>query len=106
MSNTIFVVDIKPFDYHPLDTPVDEFIHEHELLEETEDNYVMIGVLYSQDSQDIVRFPRELYIGFNTREEALIHLDRAALDIMQDLEERTSKLQHFINAVDDELRKS
>lgn len=103
MSKTIFIVDIKPFEYHPLDTPIDEFIHEHELVEETEDNYLLMGVNYPGD---VVRFPRELYTRYDTREEALIHLDRAALDIMQELEERTSKLQHFINAVDDELRKS
>ncbi|EBX9479747.1 hypothetical protein DUA64_15610 [Salmonella enterica subsp. enterica serovar Abony] len=36
---------------------------------------------------------------------ALIHLDRIALDMIQELEERTSKLQHLIDAIDMEFRK-
>lgn len=101
-NKKIFLVDVDPFAHRTPDAPVDEFIYEHELVEKTEDNYVTVGMFYSQD---IVRYPCELYKGFDTREEALIHLDRIALDMAQELEERTSKLQHFINTIDDELRK-
>lgn len=98
----IFIVDKEPFAHHTPDTPVDEFIYEHKLLEETEDNYVMVGVLYSQD---IVRFPRELYVAFDTRDEALVHLERIVLDNMQELEDELNKWQQFNRSLEVEIMK-
>ncbi|ECA5218919.1 hypothetical protein ELR74_18835 [Salmonella enterica subsp. enterica serovar Bareilly] len=101
-NKKIFLMDVDPFAHRTPDATVDEFIYEHELVEETEDNYLLMGVVYPGD---VVRFPRELYRRYDTREEALIHLDRIALGMIQELEERTSKLQHLIDAIDVEFRK-
>lgn len=102
VNKKIFLVDVAPFAHRTPDVLVGEFVYEHELVEETEDNYITVGMF---SSQDIVRYPRELYTAFYTREEAFIHLDRIAVDMLDELEEQTQNLHQFINAIDDEFRK-
>ncbi|MCL8356371.1 hypothetical protein [Enterobacter hormaechei] len=98
-NKTIFLVEADPFPRGTPEEAPDWYIYQRSLMEERDDVYL------TQGTHDIERFPRELYTAFNTREEALIHLDRLATDTLHELEKRTSKLQHFINTIDDEIRK-
>lgn len=97
---TIFLVDVEPFTRGLPEEAVDWYIYPCPLVEEREDVYL------TQGTHDIVRYPRELYTAFDTRDEALLHLERIVLNKTQELEDELSKWQHFINALDDELRKS
>ncbi|EEW6789631.1 hypothetical protein D6W19_003110 [Escherichia coli] len=99
---TIFLVNVQPFAHRQADEPVASFIYERELIEETDHAYIAKTPVYSGNN---ATYLRRDYVGFNTREEALIHLDRLALDKVQELESQLSHWQQFINAVDEELRK-
>lgn len=101
MSKTVFIIDAEPFKSRTPDTPVESFIYERELVGENEHSYLIKGVL----AKEPVEYARECYKAFDTREEALIHLDRVVTDMTQELEEQTNKLYQFINAIDDEIRK-
>jgi hypothetical protein len=103
MSKTIFILDVEPFAHRTPDAPVGEFIYEHELVEETEDNYITAGIF---SSQDIVRYPRELYTAFDTRDEALIHLERIVLDKVQKLENELNQWQQFNRSIEVEIMES
>ncbi|HHA1396903.1 TPA: hypothetical protein ACOEOW_003882 [Enterobacter hormaechei subsp. xiangfangensis] len=103
MTKTIFIVNVEPFAHRTPDAPVGEFIYEHELVEETEDNYITVSVF---SSQDIVRYPRELYTAFDTRDEALIHLERIVLDKVQELENELDQWKQFNSSIEVEIMKS
>lgn len=97
---TIFIVDVNPFDHKTPDHALDDFIYAHELVEQTEDNYLLMGVIHPGD---VVRFPRELYVGFDTRDEALLHLERIVLNKVQEIEEELSKWKQFNTTIEVEI---
>lgn len=100
-NKTVFLVALKPISHKfPLRSP-GGYIFERELVDENEQGWRVSGGAEPEP----VLFAREYYEVFNTREEALIHLDRVATDMVQELEEQESKLRQFINAIDDEIRK-
>lgn len=101
MGKTVFIVDAEPFKSRTADTPLYSFIQERELVGENEHFYLIKDVV----AKEPVQYARECYEAFDTLEEALIHLDRVATDMTQELEEQTNKLYQLINAIDDELRK-
>lgn len=100
MNKTVFLVNVDPFAGGAPEYIADDYIDACELVEEREDVYLTHGMY------DIVRYPHELYTAFDTRDEALLHLERIVLNKTQELEGELGKWQHFINALDDELRKS
>jgi|GEM_PF-3108310 len=96
---TIFLVDADPFVRGAPEEAADWFIHPRPLVEEREDVYI------TQGSREIERFPRELYTAFDTRDEALIHLERIVLDKVQELEDELSKWQQFNRSIEMEIMK-
>ncbi|HHR5658196.1 TPA: hypothetical protein ACS62H_004661 [Klebsiella pneumoniae] len=98
----IFLVEAEPFKLCGPEEEVSKFISERELVEETPSHYVVASLVRSEE---VVQFSRDECVAFNTREEALIHLDRLAVDKVQELESQLNHWQQFINAVDEELRK-
>ena len=97
---TIFLVDADPFPRGTPEEAADWYIYPRQLLEEREDVYI------TQGTREIVRFPRELYTAFGTRDEALLHLERIALDKMQELEDQRSKWQQFNRSIEMEIMKA
>lgn len=98
-NKTIFLVDAEPFPRGTPEEAPDWYIYERALLEEREDVYI------TQGAREIVRFPRELYTAFDTRDEALIHLERIVLDKVQELEDELSKWQQFNRTIEAEIMK-
>mgnify|MGYP005982250863 CR=1 FL=1 len=98
----IFLVEADPFKLSGPDEEVSKFIPERELVEETPTYYVVASLVRPGG---VVRFTRRECVAFDTRDEALLHLERIVLNKVQELESQLSHWQQFINAVDEELRK-
>ncbi|EAT1308186.1 hypothetical protein EX399_10410 [Salmonella enterica] len=103
MSKTVFLVEVEPFKVCGPETEVGKFVFERDLVEETPTHYVVTSLARSEE---VVKFSRRECVAFDTRDEALLHLERIVLNKMQGLEDELGKWQHFIDSVDDELRKS
>ena len=98
---TVFLMDVEPFKTRTTDTPVESFIYERELIEETEYGYIA-----TTDCPGFkATYLRQDYVIFDTREEALIHLDRVVLDKVQELEDQLSHWQKFNRVIEMEIMK-
>ena len=95
----IFLVDADPFPRGTPEEAADWYIDARPLVEEREDVFI------TQGTREIERFPRELYTAFDTRDEALLHLERIALNKVQALKDELNKWHQFVESIDDEIRK-
>lgn len=99
MSKIIYLVDVEPFAARPPEETPNWYIYPRTLVEERDNVWITLG------DSDIERFPRELYTAFDTREEALLHLERLVLDKQQELEDELSKWQQFNRSIEAEVMK-
>lgn len=100
---TIFLVNVQPFAHRQANEPVASFIYERELIEETDHAYIAKTPVNSGNN---ATYLRRDYVGFDTRDEALLHLERIVLNKAQELEDELNKWHQFVESIDDELRKS
>ena len=96
-NKIIFLVDADPFPRGKPEEAVDWYIYPRPLVEERVDVYI------TQGTSEIERFPRELYTAFDTRDEALLHLERIVLNKMQELEDELSHWQQFNRSIEMEI---
>lgn len=101
-NKTIFMMEAEPFRICGPDEEVSKFISERELVEETPTHYV-VASLVSPDA--VVEFSRRECVAFDTRDEALIHLERIVLNKVQELEDELSKWQQFTRSIEVEIMK-
>lgn len=101
-NKTIFLVNVQPFAHRMSNEPVASFVYERELIEETEHAFIA----KTPSGRNDATYLRRDYVGFGTREEALLHLERIVLDKMQDLEDELSKWQQFNRAIETEIMNS
>ncbi|NEG94098.1 hypothetical protein GO456_17725 [Leclercia adecarboxylata] len=100
-NKTVFLMDVEPFKTRTIDTPIESFIYERELIEETDYGYIA-----TTDCPGFkATYLRQDYVIFDTREEALIHLERVVLDKEQELEDELSKWQQFNRTIEAEIMK-
>lgn len=98
---TVYLMDAEPFKRFSTDTPVESFIYERELIEETE-----FGYIATSDCPGFkATYLRQDYLIFDTREEALIHLERIVLNKVQELEDQLSHWQQFNRSIEMEILK-
>ncbi|HAT3959762.1 TPA: hypothetical protein I9Y37_001901 [Citrobacter freundii] len=102
MSKTIFLVNVDPFAHREITEPVDSFVFERELVEETDDAYIAKTPV---NSRYTATYLRRDYEAFDTRDEALLHLERIVLNKMQELEDELSKWQQFNRSIEEEIMK-
>ncbi len=98
----VFLVEVDPFKLCGPEEEVSKFISERELVEETPTHYVVASLARPEG---VVEFSRRECMGFNTRDEALIHLERIVLDKVQALEDELSKWQQFNRTIEAEIMK-
>ncbi len=98
-NKIIYLVDADPFSSGTPEEAADWYIYAHPLLEEREDVYI------TQGTREIERYPRELFTAFDTRDEALLHLERMALNKVQELEDELSKWHQFTRSIEVEIMK-
>ena len=96
-NKTIFMMEAEPFKLCGPDVEVSKFISERELLEETPTHYVVAGLVRPEG---VVEFSRRECVVFNSRDEALLHLERIVLNKVQEMEDELSKWHQFTRSIE------
>lgn len=91
MSERVFIVKTEPFIYHNINFQSTSLIHERELAKETD---VFFSVKSTIEGFVEIFF-RAHYIKFNTRFDALTHIERKASIQIELLERRLHELKLF-----------